>query len=86
MSEDFRWVDPRVYYSWVGSFHYRQLRDFDGHTLPQPTPATLPFLPAEFHRHPATMNPWLASWIFRRYLQLQRVVVEPMAGVGGTGM
>jgi len=83
---DFNWVDSRVYYEWVGSYFYRSLRDFDGYTLPQRTPATLPFLPAEYQSHPATMNPWLSVWVFKRYLMYQRIVVEPMAGVGGTGM
>lgn len=85
MSEFF-WVDPAVYKWWLGSEHYVSLKNFDGYTLPQAKPTTLPFLPKEFHQHPATMNPWLSIWLFRRYLYLQRVVVEPMCGVGGTAV
>ncbi|GBC68917.1 hypothetical protein HRbin01_00605 [archaeon HR01] len=90
MSEEFRWISPEVYKWWVGSYHYRRLMEYaesgDGEVLQLPKgdiPATLPFLPREFHTHPATMNPFLASWIWRRFVREGDVVVEPMVGVGG---
>ena len=86
MSEEFCWIDPAVYRWWLGSCHHQSLISFNGNVLPQPRPATLPFLPRQYHEFPAKMNPYLASWIFRRYLVGQRIVVEPMAGVGGTGV
>ncbi|MEM0482493.1 MAG: hypothetical protein QXM16_06385 [Nitrososphaerota archaeon] len=85
MSE-FNWIDVEVYKWWLGSVHHRSLKDFDGYTLPQPKPATLPFLPKIYHEFPAKMNPWLATWIYRRYLADKKVVVEPMCGVGGTAV
>ncbi|MEM3123926.1 MAG: hypothetical protein QW756_07555, partial [Nitrososphaerota archaeon] len=86
MAEEFFWIDPKVYRWWIGSEHHSSLINFDGNVLPQPTPATLPFLSRRYHEFPAKMNPWLATWIFQRYIGNERVVVEPMAGVGGTAV
>ena len=87
MSEEpFNWIDPTTYKWWLGSHYYQRLRGFDDHVLPQTYPAMLPFLPRSYQEFKAKMNPWLAVWIFKRYVMDQRVVVEPMVGVGGTGV
>ena len=90
MGEGFRYIDPEMLRGWANSEEYEKLLSFepeeveDAYKLPLARYSDIfPFITARVE-HPAVMNPYLAIYLWRRYVGDGDVVIDPMAGIGGT--
>ena len=90
MSEEFRWIDPDLLRGWQSSEGYQRLISFEpeerdgAYLLPSAKYNELfPFITVRIE-HPAVMNPFLATYLWRKYVKPSDVIIDPMAGVGGT--
>jgi len=84
------YIDKEIYEGWLSSEQYKKLvnsnvtRTGDEYLLPSYKYKKLfPFITTELE-HPAVMNPYLSLFLWRRYVKPGDLVVDPMAGVGGT--
>ncbi len=87
---EFRLIDHGLLEGYPGSEAYQRLLMFepekDGDSLRLPFgryDQLFPFITARIE-HPAVMNPFLAAYLWRRYVNDGDIVIDPMAGVGGT--
>ncbi|MEM0478639.1 MAG: hypothetical protein QXN23_01625 [Candidatus Caldarchaeum sp.] len=83
-------IDPTILKGWWGSEEYQRLLSFepenagDYYRLPFAKYNELfPFIKVKIE-HPAVMNPYLAIFLWRRYVKPNDVIIDPMAGIGGT--
>jgi len=87
---EFRYINAELFDGWLSSEQFTKLITFeplkeaDEYQLPSYKYEQLfPFINVKLE-HPAMMNPYLATFLWRRYVRDGDVVIDPMAGVGGT--
>ncbi|MEM4273279.1 MAG: hypothetical protein QW420_02850 [Candidatus Caldarchaeum sp.] len=83
-------IDPDILRGWWNSEGYQRLLSFQ----PEEKDGVYQLPPAKYNElfsfiqtkieHPAVMNPYLAIYLWKRYVRPSDVVIDPMAGVGGT--
>ncbi len=87
---DYEFVNPAILKGWWGSEEYQRLLTFEpqmkdgAYQLPfAKFDEVFPFITIRIE-HPAVMNPYLATFLWRRYVNPGDIVIDPMAGIGGT--